>query len=225
MLARGFGGEILEGLTAPRPASTSHEARIVGGAFGHAVFNRPSSLWVPAMVPWLHIGESVYRPPVSPRKMATMSAAITLRTRQDSDEEAASRRQQARVYSESIDLEGGVNAISFPTKGEPGYLRYPLLVRSGLADLGGVSATRHLGIERSYPVPLPRLEQAQVLLDRRPGSFPGAEQLVRELVTLPTHQKLDGVDLEKILKLLGNLTGRNPFNGRSTDLGRSVNRG
>jgi hypothetical protein len=66
----------------------------------------------------------------------------------------------------------------------------------------GRTEARKLGILPSYPAALPSLPDIRDPRGRSAGDFPGAEALVRELVTLPTHRWVDGAAMERMASLL-----------------------
>src|SRR5690242_11455191 len=85
-------------------------------------------------------------------------------------------------------------SVAPPAGGTPGYLRLPLRLPRGLAGLADPALARRLGVARGYPGTLAELPEVATRLVRR-ARWPGAEELVRELVTLPTHSLLRLTDL------------------------------
>jgi dTDP-4-amino-4,6-dideoxygalactose transaminase len=71
-----------------------------------------------------------------------------------------------------------------------GYLRFPVRVAAAFAARVDSAALRRLGMARSYPTPLGALPPIAARLRPRHRPMPGAEALARELVTLPTHDRL-----------------------------------
>ena len=64
-----------------------------------------------------------------------------------------------------------------------------------------------LGVMPSYPSTLASLPQVRAQLARVARRLPGAEQLVRELVTLPTHSLLTEGDRKALPCLLADYSG------------------
>ena len=77
----------------------------------------------------------------------------------------------------------------------PGYLRLPVLLPDGISGFPSVRRANALGIARGYPAPLMDLAPLQPFHVGAASAFPGAERLVQELVTLPTHSLMrEGIE-------------------------------
>ena len=163
---------------------------------------RPSLYGIPMRIPGLHLGETLYHPPVPPRALAPFSAALALATRVPSDREAETRRTQALWLRERI-REGRAPALRLvdPVGGEAGYLRLPVLVR-GARALEASRSVRRTGVQAAYPRLLPALEPLRPLIRGEAGRFPGGEELRERLMTAPTHSGLSRDDLEGVARAL-----------------------
>jgi dTDP-4-amino-4,6-dideoxygalactose transaminase len=71
-----------------------------------------------------------------------------------------------------------------------------------MATFRSPSRALALGIAPSYPRALSDLTQLAAISERTEGNWPGAQTLVRELVTLPTHSRLRPDDPEEISEVL-----------------------
>ena len=83
-------------------------------------------------------------------------------------------------------------------RGKAGYVRFPLRLTSEGAKLATNEGGLRAGVARSYPLPLGQLPAVAPLLVAPGTAYPGAESLVRELVTLPTHSRLSERDRKAI---------------------------
>ena len=92
--------------------------------------------------------------------------------------------------------------IAAPRDGTPGFLRLPLRLSRGVAGFVDAKLALRLGVMPGYPATLVALAPVRERLARPAGRWPGAEDLVRQLVTLPTHSWVSTADREKILRLL-----------------------
>ena len=61
---------------------------------------------------------------------------------------------------------------------------------------------RRLGVAPGYPTTLAALGAVRERLTRPHGRWPGAEELVRGLVTLPTHSLVSAAERDEMLRLL-----------------------
>lgn len=150
---------------------------------------RPSLYAVPASLPFLQLGATVFRAPHPPHGMSAASAGVLARTIGMEEAEGAARRSNAGR------LQQLAGPWSIPvTSGQPGYLRFPLLLPEHLAGLREWPAARRLGVMPGYPVPLPQLPESP--FPRSPA--PGAGALAARLATLPVHSLLREEDLAGI---------------------------
>ena len=90
-------------------------------------------------------------------------------------------------------LRGGIARTSSPSS------LCSAFVGTEYVGAGAAVATR-LGAARSYPSSLGALAAVRARLVGPARRWPGAEELVRDLVTLPTHSLLSERDLEALTK-------------------------
>lgn len=174
--------------------------RLLARALAQAVLGRPSLYGLPASLPWLHLGETHYRPPEAPRPMHRAAAALALQTRRRLERERAERRTNARWYLDRLD-DSRVVVPRLPSGADPGFLRLP--VRAPDLPSSLPRALRRAGVARSYPKVLPELPAVRSRAgDVGSDRFPGARALASELLTLPTHSRLARRDREAVLDTL-----------------------
>ena len=176
------------------------ELRVLTRAAAQWAFGRPALYGIPAALPWLELGETHYRDPVPPRPLPRAAAGLLLRDITASQREAAERRLRAERLLAAIDGAPHVRAIQPLPGATPGYLRLPVRVSGGLGGLADAAAARRLGIERSYPTPLSNLPAVQERLVGPARKWPGAVELARDLITLPTHSLLSARDMEHVAR-------------------------
>ena len=187
LLRRGIhSSEALEATTRTR-ALSSGLALVAQWALG-----RPALYGLPRSAPGLSLGETVYHEPRRPESMSESAAVAILQSREAATREVEVRRANARWLRDRVGEQPLLMEVTSPAPDStPGYLRFPVLGRSGVLGFG-VGAAR-LGIAPSYPRPLGDLVSLapNVVGERQ---FPGAEQLTRELITLPVHSLLTDRD-------------------------------
>jgi perosamine synthetase len=158
------------------------------------VLARPSLYAIPSTLPFLRLGETIYRPPHQAVAPAEASFGLLSRSVRTVAPEARARRRNAARIRQALGP-GAEPGECTHASALPGYLRFPLLLSAGReAD----SAARRLGIMPGYPTTLQRLSGFG---ERRvePGrSMPGADVLAARLVTIPTHGLLSEADLAAI---------------------------
>lgn len=184
-------------------AGLPDEVSVWARALAQRALAQPSVYGVPSMIPLLELGETRYRRPRPDLAGPTRTAArLLLETRRAADREAESRRAAAFVLAGAA-RSSAIGAILGPPRGaKPGYLRFPMLVgREGRQCMRGERA-RRLGIMPGYPASLASLPAVRARLADSRRSFPGAEELVRELITLPTHTLIGAGERKAILSIL-----------------------
>lgn len=202
----GGGGGALLGIHAQQPdASTFAQAQLArarGGARTLAVtaaqwaLGRPALYALPSAIPGLHLGETIYHPAHEPRAITSVSASLVRASLARADADLAVRTRNAERLGPAAERARGVRAIHSIDGGRSGYLRYPLRVD----DARGVRT--ELGIVRGYPDTLAELAELRGSIVGDEG-LPGARELQRTLVTLPTHAMVSEGDLRDLTKWLG----------------------
>jgi dTDP-4-amino-4,6-dideoxygalactose transaminase len=157
---------------------------------------RPRFYALPASLPFLKLGETIYHRPHAPQALSRASASILRANWADAHAATAVRRRTAERLRITAANAGWRN-INTPAGGEAGYLRLPILSASARNYAMMVDGAR-LGIMPGYPQTLVTLEQFRSRCVNAQAAFPGAEHLAQTLVTLPTHELLTETDLNKI---------------------------
>ncbi|MEJ2343572.1 MAG: DegT/DnrJ/EryC1/StrS family aminotransferase [Gemmatimonadales bacterium] len=175
------------------PRRTAGWKQLVRAA-GVWLLARPYLYGFVASVPFLRLGETVYRQPTPSDGITRASLGILRETFELSERESETRRHNAAELAAALSTgPGGLMAIQAPTRSAPGHLRLPVLMTVPFGKSEWASAER-LGVARGYPRPLSRLESCRSICDNADDSFPGAELLAAQLITLPTHSRLTPAD-------------------------------
>jgi dTDP-4-amino-4,6-dideoxygalactose transaminase len=162
---------------------------------------RPSLYGIPMSLPGLKLGETVYHPPTPVRSMTPLSADLVARTRAAAEAEAAVRRRNARKWLSELRGYPMVRLLAPAPDAVAGYLRLPIRMPAGLGSLSTPSDARRLGVAASYPTVLAELPPVRARLVTARSS-PGADVLVRELLTIPTHSLLREPERRALGRLL-----------------------
>lgn len=192
----GIGARGREALaTAGSPSGTPDGMRTLAIAAAQWAFGRPALYALPSAIPALHLGETIYHPAHEPRAITAVSASLVRASLARANADLAVRRQHAEELGRAAARAAGVRSITPIALGEPGYLRLPVRATDSRA------ARPDLGIVRGYPETLAELPE---LLPSLVGeeNIPGARELQRTLVTLPTHARLTSGDVRKIIAWL-----------------------
>lgn len=158
---------------------------------------RPGVYRLPASLPFLRLGETVYTPPSPIQAMPRFAARMLLDTSADAEAEALRRRAVAESYPFPAIAQSGVS----------GHLRFPIVL--GYRNSRLLRGTGRLGVGPPYPCPLPELEALRSrIMSHSPA--PGAERLTRELITLPTHSMTSSFEVESLTAALAAGRFRSP---------------
>jgi len=171
---------------------------------------RPSLYALPASIPWLHLGETRYHDPLPIREMPRVAAGLLERSYPLALREADVRRRTASSYLRDFmapELAKFARRVKFmrpATGAAPGYLRLPIRLSHGLCGLPDPGRATWLGAARGYPSTLGELRAVRRRLHTIHGAdrWPGAETLVGEVVTLPTHSYVEREDRKELTGLV-----------------------
>lgn len=159
-------------------------------ALAQAILARPSLYWIPAMLPILQLGRTIYHPCVEPGAMSGSAFGILAETTAAVEEDAAVRRGNDAVFRETLPDHWRAGVVATDPRGARGSLR--LAVRAPTAEeVQVIDQLRWLGIERSYPACLADLPGFGPRCLPGSGLCPGARLLASRLVTLPTHRWIE----------------------------------
>ena len=161
------------------------------------LFERPNVYAVPAALPFLRLGETIYRAPQPLLEPTSASCSVIAATWQLAERESELRRRHAERLLTELRAQPDFETIAIARHARAGYLRLPVLtspqIRRSVAG-----ATRRLGIMPGYPQPLSELEGFRTRCMNRDAAFPGGRLLAERLCTLPTHGRLGRRDLARL---------------------------
>jgi dTDP-4-amino-4,6-dideoxygalactose transaminase len=186
---------------------------MLGGLLRAAVqwaAGRPSLYALPASIPWLHLGETRYHDPDPIRELPRVAAGLLESSLPLALREADVRRRTADCYlrdltsPEAARFARRAPFIQPPAGSTPGYLRLPIRLSHGLHALPDPARAAWLGAAPGYPSTLGELRAVRRRLHTIHGAdrWPGAETLVRELLTLPTHSFVEPDDRTELTSLV-----------------------
>lgn len=155
---------------------------------------RPALFGLPASIPQLRLGETVYRSPTLPSGMnagalGALAVALSVAPRS-----ADLRRATAERLLRSARASTRVRSVMPIPDARPGYLRLPLRIATD--PVGAVIAQLEMhGVARAYPKALVDLESLRSRVVNGDDAFPGARALAGSLVTFPTHELVEPRDI------------------------------
>jgi len=156
-------------------------------------FLHPSLYWLPAGIPSLGLGQTLFHDDFPVRRLSRMKVAILKDWRNHLERLNRHRSQMTVSWIARLGLDGK-RKESFPC------LRMPVLVDSPSfrEKLWSTSAKRGLGISPFYPSPISEISQLRGLWNG--NTFASAKRVSERLLTFPTHAFVSEKDQDEIMK-------------------------
>lgn len=152
---------------------------------------------IPASVPALKLGETLYHEPVPAGSPGVVLASLIQNALQTSEIHRAARQLvESWYYAMLGDHQEMVMAPPAPNV-VSGALRFPVMLRPDKA----AALTRH-GVARYYPRTLAEYPQISAALEAKGADLPGARELASALHTLPTHSLANESDRKKLVSAI-----------------------
>lgn len=152
----------------------------------------PRLYWIPNSLPFLKLGESHFDPDFQVAGLLPFQAGLGERMLRRLDRITMARKKIAAQWMKA--MPGRFFPRLLPGA-ESVWLRLPLL------DSGVDDVMKDYGVVPSYPTSLNAIDALQPHLAGQ-GAFPGAEQIARSLVSLPTQAYVTGRDIEHVARAL-----------------------
>jgi dTDP-4-amino-4,6-dideoxygalactose transaminase len=172
------------------------------------LLERPNVYALPAALPFLRLGETIYHMPRPLRGPTGASCAVVAATWRLAEQEAALRRRNAEQLLSELWAQPGFELITSPRHARPGYLRLPVLASPVVRRAVAEPATRRLGVMAGYPKMLCDLDGFRTRCLNRDDAFPGSRFLIARLCTFPTHGRLYARDLAELKRWIRARGGR-----------------
>ncbi len=161
----------------------------------------PNLYWVPKLLPFLRLGETIYDPHFKIRRISSVQAGFTRDWQRRIESMRNERNNKSRIWikffethglqNQCIDQDGLSDLIRFPLR-----LTIPEVRKSLLAE----SEVNGLGVSSTYPDSVASIRELREKFVNK--SFPVAEQCAKQLLTLPIHSMIQDKDIKKIQQLI-----------------------
>jgi perosamine synthetase len=158
------------------------------------VFVRPRMYWIPAALPFLHLGETLFPKDVPIERMSGMKAGLLRGWKTRLAVSNRRRCETARYFGRRLPLH-------LTRGGDHPYLRLPFRVRDAgeKQRLCALSRARGLGLSPAYPTAISDIPGVPIVTGGR--QFPSARRVASSLVTIPTHHLVSPRDRTAIADL------------------------
>jgi len=171
-----------------------------------ALFIRPGLYWIPAALPFLRLGQTVYPRQIRLRRLSGMQAGVLRGWRNHLARSNRVRSETAAYFTERLPLRRG-HRSSHP------YLRLPVFAASRRERdrIHAMSQARGLGLGVAYPTPINEIPE--IRFSAHGQRFPAAETVAERLLTIPTHHWLSEDDKRAIAECMTGATTASPRPG------------
>jgi perosamine synthetase len=171
-----------------------------------ALFIRPRLYWIPAALPFLRLGQTVYPRQIKLLRLSGMQAGVLRAWRHHLARANRVRSETAAYFAQRLPLRP-TRASSHP------YLRLPVFAATrGERDrIHAMSQARGLGLSVAYPTPVNEIPE--VRFSAQGQRFPAAKRVAERLLTIPTHQWLSEDDKRAITECMTSTTMAAPRRG------------
>jgi dTDP-4-amino-4,6-dideoxygalactose transaminase len=159
-----------------------------------AAFIRPRLYWIPAALPFLRLGETIFPHRIRIRRLSGTKAAA-LRGWQTKLTRSNQMRSKTSDYLRERTSLRAAHGESHP------YLRLPMLVESPEQKqrMYAFAKSRGLGVSLAYPAAVSEIPELRNFVNGE--QFPAARHVAANLVTFPTHELLEDRDKQALATL------------------------
>lgn len=158
------------------------------------MLSAPSLYALPANMPWLKLGETVFHAAPEPHAASLATLALLPLVLRDLKPVATLRHQVGQWYREQLADSPHVLASVVPAGCDDGCLRFPIFLRR---DEAGPLARD--GVAQFYPRSLAEYPELASFVNNTTLQMRGAEFLAARLHTLPTHSLLTDEDRRRVV--------------------------
>lgn len=165
----------------------------------------PYTYWLPANLPFLKLGKTIYDDKYSIKKYSSMLASIALSQLSRIDSITSSRVDNGLWYDTNLSQNSIVKKIAVLENVSPAYLRYPIRVLDRKKRDTLVECFKKYGLTISYPNSLDKLNEiAEHVVGIEECHVAG--KVARQLITLPTHILVKEKDRLTICNIINSLS-------------------
>jgi len=170
----------------------------------YALFLKPGFYWLPSLLPFLGLGETVYDENFIVDKLKDIQLCAGDRLSDKLERNNHVRMENSRKLIEGLRTSGEFNVPGSRCKDLPVYLRLPVIVRDSETRDKLLIRLRRNGIAASkmYPSTLRRIGALEKHLADGGDNYPGSQLVVDRILCLPTHPYLSARDIDRMIDTL-----------------------
>lgn len=156
-----------------------------------AIFIRPWLYWLPAALPFLRLGQTIFPKEVFVKRLSGMHAGLLHNWQSRLHESNQRRADTAASVSRELSLR-------LPPGPVHPYLRLPILAATPQRRdrIRALAQRRGLGVSVAYPTPINEIPEIRNMFDGQ--RYPSARRVSERILTIPTHQWISERDTRAI---------------------------
>ena len=183
----------------PEPSIASRIANVMTVAAMKLLIH-PRAYWLPAGLPFLGLGETMFYRDFPIHRMDGMRAGLLNTWQKRLEQSNGIRKQWAQQYLKQFHAD--FEQLEPSRVAEQAYLRIPVVLPTAeqKRDLCALSAEQGMGVAALYPTPISEIPELRASFGDQ--QFPGASVLAKRLVTLPVHKYVEQDDMRRICGML-----------------------
>ena len=196
--------ETVAGLPTP---GRGQELAVLAKLAAYSLLLRPALYWLPDRLPFLGLGRTVFDPSFSQSRLSllqSVAGSVLLGKLHDLNE---ARTVKAMKALEPLVATGKYVIPGSDRTPLPAYPRLPVLAQDALHRDRALMSLRRAGIKATgmYPSTIGQIPGITPHLVSDSSNLPGAEDVVKRLFTLPTHEYVNDAYIETIVRVLTGL--------------------
>ncbi len=165
------------------------------------VFSRPSLYWLPAGMPVLGLGKTVYSTDFPVGRLTGFAAGLAADWQARLERYNRLRRERAAEYKRHL-AQLGFGFITEPADAVSAYPRFPVLARPDEREsLCNRLSRAGLGASANYPSSVAEIPELPLSQSER-NACPNGTALAKSIITLPTHPHTTQADVLRIVKTM-----------------------
>jgi dTDP-4-amino-4,6-dideoxygalactose transaminase len=155
------------------------------------IFIRPGLYWIPAALPFLQLGQTIYPKDVPLKRLSGMHAGLLHNWRSRLSQSNRGRSETAAHFSRRLSL-SLAHGPSHP------YLRLPIFAATpkDRKRIHSLSQQHGLGLSLAYPTAIDAIPEISRMFEGK--RFPSARSVAEHILTIPTHHWLSEKDKRAI---------------------------
>jgi len=171
------------------------------------IFMRPALFWFPKSLQFLKLGQTIFEPEFSIKKMSSFQAGLAKNWQTRLRNMKSLRQQNANAFTAAFQKNDNLTSSMIYENGTHSLLRFPLKIYDTqiLDRILSKSEKQGLGIMRAYPDSINNIKELKNYFKNK--TYPKATMISKHLITLPVHHFLSLQDSLQIKKLINNELG------------------